>query len=84
MKTETLTVIYNMLSGHFSTTRTEILTCFPCEKHKEVHTAIEDLKKAGILYSEMVRTELGCFYGICHFIDWEKFNDDMINQSLIN
>lgn len=84
MKKKVLTVLYNILSGHFSTTRTEILSCFPCEDHKEVHEAIEALKKDGILYSQSMRYDTGQFAGVQHYIDWEKFEDGMIDQSLVS
>lgn len=83
IKTKVLTTLYNMSSGHFSTTRTEILTLFPCNEHKAVHEAIEELKKDNIIYSCSVRNDLGMFKGIQHYINWSNFSDDMIDQSLI-
>ncbi|MCS4164423.1 hypothetical protein [Sphingobacterium sp. BIGb0116] len=83
MKKKVLTVIYNMSSGNFSTTRTEILTCFPCNEHKVVHEAIEDLKKDDIVLAIPMRNCLGHFQGVQHYINWDKFTDDMIDQSLI-
>lgn len=72
-----------MLSGHFSTTRTEILSCIPCEEHKEAHEAIEGLKAEGIVYSQSMRYDTGQFAGVQHFINWDAFNNSMIDQSLI-
>lgn len=79
-----LTVLYNMSSGNFSTTRTEILTCFPCNEHKVVHETIKELVKENIVHAIPMRNSLGHFKGIQHYINWEKFTDDMIDQSLVS
>lgn len=83
MKTRVLTTLYNMCSGHFSTTRTEILTCFHCNEHKEVHEAIEELINDKLVFAIPSRNNLGQLKGVVHLINWGNFSDDMIGQSLI-
>lgn len=84
MKTKVLTILYNMSSGHFSTTRTEILSCFPCEEHGQVHEAIDELINDDLVYSLSMRNDIGQFVGVQHYINWGKFEDDMIDQRLVS
>lgn len=73
-ETLVLTVVYNMLSGYFKTTQTEILSCFKKKQHTEVKAALNGLLSTGIMYWVDRR----------YYINWESFKDEMINQDLVS
>lgn len=69
-----LTTLYNMLSGYFKTTKTEILSCFKKSEHNFVKETLDYLEVRGIIYKE----------GYRYYIRWDLFNDAMINNSYEN
>lgn len=75
-ETVVLTTLYNMLSGHFKTNKKAILTCFDPSKHKEVINALLMLKSKSIIYINETPFDWN------HYINWDVFKDEMINQEL--
>lgn len=69
-----------MLSGQFSTTLKEIKECFLPEEGHLVQEAINELKRENLVYSHLMRKDSGEFAGNKHFIMWENFKEEMLDQ----
>ena len=83
MKTEVLTVLYNMCSGHFSTRLKDIQECFLTEEGPLVQEAINELKREELVYTVLSRNDEGKFAGNQCYINWNNFKEEMLDQEAV-